>query len=197
MPRLCPIYHTRASHDSARAHVCYSTIAPSQSVASPPTNTSVARPLSAHPTKPELCAFEQKSSTATVHSTLGSNHGDVGDAALGDLHRLQAKNIARSNSHEVNHVGQVDDARLNEVRKHQAKACLEARHAKGRELEFASLLPCSMRRMVGDDSVDRAIFDALDKSGGIGGGTQRRVHLQVGFIGIGQRIFGKEEVMPA
>ena len=29
--------------------------------------------MSAHPTKPELCAFEQKSSTATVHSTLGSN----------------------------------------------------------------------------------------------------------------------------
>ena len=29
--------------------------------------------MSAHPTKPELCAFEQKSSTATVHSTLESN----------------------------------------------------------------------------------------------------------------------------
>ena len=49
--------------------------------------------------------------------------------------------------------------------------------------------------MVGHDAVDRAVEDALAESRRVRGGAQRRVHLEVGVVGVGDVVLAEEQVV--
>ena len=49
--------------------------------------------------------------------------------------------------------------------------------------------------MVGDDAVDGAVEDALAQRGGVVGGAQRRVHLEVRVVGVGDVVLAQEQVV--
>ena len=52
-----------------------------------------------------------------------------------------------------------------------------------------------VRRVVGDDAVDRAVEHALAQSCGVGSRAQRRVHLEVRVVGVGDVVLAEEQVV--
>ena len=52
-----------------------------------------------------------------------------------------------------------------------------------------------MRRVIGDDAIDGTVKDGLNQSLRILFGAQRRIHLERGFVCLGDVIFGKEQVV--
>lgn len=73
------------------------------------------------------------------------------------------QDIARANGHELDQAGMIDMPRLHEIGVHETERSLEPRDTERRKLEFALLLECRMRSMIGCDHVDRTVSHRFDE----------------------------------
>ena len=107
----------------------------------------------------------------------GIEHGQVGNGARLDLNLVEAQDLTRLDGHELDHATHAHLARVDQLGEHERQRSLEADHAEGRKLELAGLLPRGVGSVIGDDSVDGTVDDALANGLGVRLGTQRRVAL--------------------
>ena len=128
---------------------------------------------------------------------LGVDEREVGDRAGLDLDGDKARDLARVHAHDLDEALPRHLAGRDEVREHERKARLEANDSERGDLKLALLLVQGMRRVVGDDAVDRAVGDAGTKRGGVLGRAQRRIHLEVRVVSVVERGLVEEQVVRA
>ena len=63
--------------------------------------------------------------------------------------------------HELDEAVQTDHALTDHMGEHEAERGLDTGHAEGSKLELTVLLVCRVRRVIGDDAIERAVAQAL------------------------------------
>ena len=74
------------------------------------------------------------------------------------------------------------DALTDHMGEHEAERGLDTGHAEGSKLELTVLLVGRVRRVIGDDGIDRAVGKTGAKRSDIGLRAKRRVHLVVRIV---------------